>query len=539
MKIFSILKKAVAHFKNLLIKSDRSGCKQNSHKRIVFEKKCMEFFLKKNLPERGEIYGPVLVDGTWDNPNYWFRLNMFLNAITINREQCLGYTGKYSAGLVKKTFKRLGIKHIKFNQNPPIKKSILQKAFEIKNSDEFLKLQFPHEFPAGYAYDYILKKQAVGVPNFKARSFRKAISDVFVSIANAERIINERKPSLIILSHMLGCPATALAWLGVKKKIPVCVLYGDFGCFRFIKLDKTDDIFLGQSRPKPQDIAELSLEQKEKLKVVGLECIKKRLNGECNDIGSLTAFGKKTNSWNKLRLCQEFHWSDKKPIVTIYTATWYDWPHIYGMKNFCDMKDWVDSMFHVIKKCPDFQWLIRPHPLESWYGKLSITDYIKNMDAPHIRLLPNGVNGKNILDITNGVVTYHGTIGLEAAVLGKPVLLADRGWYHDMEIAKYSESREDFFNSLRSGDWLNGTSAQSEDRAKLIAGFHFARPAWHNGWSLDDDSLQFALYDKIPDMINKYKSEIELEILSIAKWWDSSSSCYNVWKIMESMDYTS
>ena len=36
-----------------------------------------------------------------------------------------------------------------------------------------------------------------------------------------------------------------------------------------------------------------------------------------------------------------------------------------------------------------------------------------------------------MIENADALVTYHGTSALEYASLGKPVMVADRGWYHD------------------------------------------------------------------------------------------------------------
>ena len=118
------------------------------------------------------------------------------------------------------------------------------------------------------------------------------------------------------------------------------------------------------------------------------------------------------------------------------------------MKRFTDMLDWLQVTIEKASLKKDILWLLKPHPMEKWYGGVKLSDLVKNQLPENIILLPENYSGKEILEISDGLVTFHGTSAIEYAAMGKAVLVADKGWYHDCDFVLFPKSREDYSNLL-------------------------------------------------------------------------------------------
>ena len=109
-------------------------------------------------------YRNILIDGMWDNPNYWIRFNLIRAAMGYKNVNEIGILGKYNRKNVKNIFSKLGINNlIDYELNSTISKKNTKKAnFLIKNtktSSDILKWDLPHQFPSDIFYDAILKRQ--------------------------------------------------------------------------------------------------------------------------------------------------------------------------------------------------------------------------------------------------------------------------------------------------------------------------------------------------------------------------------------------
>ena len=82
-------------------------------------------------------------------------------------------------------------------------------------------------------------------------------------------------------------------------------------------------------------------------------------------------------------------------------------------------------------KNKDVIWLLKSHPAEKWYGGLTLEQTIKGKLPSNIILLPDDYSGKAVMDVSDALVTIHGTSAIEYAAHGKPVLVADKGWFQD------------------------------------------------------------------------------------------------------------
>jgi hypothetical protein len=102
---------------------------------------------------------------------------------------------------------------------------------------------------------------------------------------------------------------------------------------------------------------------------------------------------------------------------------------------------WLEKVLEVIKAHPETLFVIRAHPDESRPGKASresVTDWVQTSGAA---LLPNVVfvgpddyfSSYEMIQRAKIVMIYNSTIGLEASIMGVPVLCAGKARFTQLE----------------------------------------------------------------------------------------------------------
>jgi len=150
----------------------------------------------------------------------------------------------------------------------------------------------------------------------------------------------------------------------------------------------------------------------------------------------------------------------KKTAVVFSHITW-DESFFHGEDLFDGYEEWLVETVKAACKNQAVNWVIKLHPYNA--KKLSANDVrsepseaiaIRNAveSLPsHVKLLysDTDINTFSIFDLTDYCLTVRGTIGIEMACFGIPVLTAGTGRYSGRGFTVDSRSREDYFDKLR------------------------------------------------------------------------------------------
>jgi capsular polysaccharide biosynthesis protein len=481
--------------------------------------------------------GAVLVDGMWDNPNYWIRYALFRAAIGSACGRELGVVGPHRAAEGRRTLKRLGISRVvqilDLRGDLAVHRREARRLLaQTRTPAEILEWSLPGGMPADFVYDGILKRQRAAIVDLGDRRLIGYVTEALASIASAEALLDSDRFELILLSHAVNFQFAALAWSAVRRGIPVVLLYGNYGVPRFVKLVKPADLYDTTDRPKGVDLDSISEARGAALAAVGSEYLEQRLGGRTDDIGARYAYQKANAYVSRATLVEKFGWDPDRPVVGVYASNWFDFPHPCGMSHFRDFLDWIQATLNVARRQPRVNWLFKAHPCDQWYGGVTLSDLMPPLDKRgHIQLVPIDWNGSAVLNGVDAVVTYHGTVGIEAAAAGKPVLIADRGWYHDAGFATWPQSREEYLEALATDWWKAVDLHVTRPRAQIFAGWYFGRPAWQRGFVLTDDTVQAPIYARIPELFAENEEAIRRELDTIRAWFASDRRHYHTFKM--------
>ena len=223
-----------------------------------------------------------------------------------------------------------------------------------------------------------------------------------------------------------------------------------------------------------------------------------------------------------------------KKVIAVYISNWFDVPHLFGMNRFLDILEWTKATIEEASKNEEVIWLIKPHPAEEWYAGPSLQESLAIDFPSNIILLPNNYSGKSVMESSDALITFHGTSAIEFASSGKPVLVADKGWYHDCDFVLYPKSREDYLNILKTNWFENVNVQRTKEKARLFAGVYFGMTSWQGRAILPDDVDKEKIRKILPEFVKKYKSIIKKEIKIMKSWLEDGSIDYHTFKMIKS-----
>jgi hypothetical protein len=123
-----------------------------------------------------------------------------------------------------------------------------------------------------------------------------------------------------------------------------------------------------------------------------------------------------------------------KQIVPIFTNVIFDTSQPHANTVFSDMFKWLDAVLEVMEAHPETLFVIRAHPDETRTRKASLETVGGWVERNSVEQLENVVfvgpkeylSSYELIQRSKFVMIYNSTIGLEASIMGMPVLCAGR-----------------------------------------------------------------------------------------------------------------
>ncbi len=143
-----------------------------------------------------------------------------------------------------------------------------------------------------------------------------------------------------------------------------------------------------------------------------------------------------------------------KKIVPIFTNVIFDTSQVHANTLFADMFAWLDEMLKLIKAHPETLFAIRAHPDEMRPGtrkqsRQSVTQWVqaKGVDKLLNVIFVNSneyLSSYALIERAHFVMVYNSSIGLEASIMGKPVLCAGAARYTQYPTVFFPASAEEY-----------------------------------------------------------------------------------------------
>jgi hypothetical protein len=145
-----------------------------------------------------------------------------------------------------------------------------------------------------------------------------------------------------------------------------------------------------------------------------------------------------------------------RQTVTVFSNVIFDTSQVHANSLFNHMFEWLEAMEDVFKTHPDTLFVVRAHPDEDRPGKSSEEDVASWVSKSRIEEAPNVVfispaeriSSYELIRRSKFVMIYNSSIGLEAAILGAPVLAAARSRFTHEPTVFYPDSQQEYMASL-------------------------------------------------------------------------------------------
>ena len=322
-------------------------------------------------------------------------------------------------------------------------------------------LHYEHPLPASWVPDSVsavsLPLGALVLPSVRWRLRRMTLADdeptrflvreFILSAWNVARefngLLERSNPQAVIVFNGQLFPEATAYWLAQRRGIRTIThevsMYPVSGFFT-----------AGQATALPMPIAndfELSPEQNARLD----ELMQNRFQGKFSMAG--IRFFPEMKGLNETFLQKA---AGFKQIVPVFTNVIFDTTQQHANAFFADMFRWLDAVLEKARQHPETLFVIRAHPDEARPGKTSLESVAMWVERSGAAAVPNLVfiapdqylSSYELIRRSKFVMIYNSTIGLEASIMGVPVLCAGSARFTDFSTVFFPESREAYLEQL-------------------------------------------------------------------------------------------
>jgi capsule polysaccharide export protein KpsC/LpsZ len=136
---------------------------------------------------------------------------------------------------------------------------------------------------------------------------------------------------------------------------------------------------------------------------------------------------------------------------------------------------WLDDLLGLIEAHRDTLFIVRAHPDEDRPGKASRQSVAEWAQERNLASRPNVfffgpsdyVNSYGLIERSKFVLVYNSSIGLEATLLGVPVLCAGRARYTQWPTVTFPASREEYARLL--AEWIGAPRLAFDESQRVYA----------------------------------------------------------------------
>lgn len=311
---------------------------------------------------------------------------------------------------------------------------------------------------------------------FEVNVLREKLFYAMVEVKIASKIIEKEKPDLLFTLHGIYSTWGPFVEYFRKKGIDT-VIYGNqvlrLGHFIFGRNWELNDI-VSKNHWNNFSRYPLSAEEKERIDIY----FGRRAKNKAKD---QDMYVENFNEKIKKDLILKLSKAKYLRRYVLYTNVAWD-SAIKGRTSevFDNVFDWLDTTINFFKNKKDCQLIIKPHPAELVIDKCSkgIVDYIKERHG----ILPENIivlqpdvplSAYDLINSNSIALVYTGTLGLELAVSGVPVIAASHVHYQEAGVVKNIKTLEEYLNLLGNPEEIISFAKANIELAKKYAYFYF------------------------------------------------------------------
>ncbi|MCJ7626706.1 MAG: hypothetical protein MUO76_24710 [Anaerolineaceae bacterium] len=250
-------------------------------------------------------------------------------------------------------------------------------------------------------------------------------------------LLDDVNPSVVVVFNGMFYPEAAARWVAQKRIPPLKVISHEVGLRPFTGFFTT-----GEATAYPIDIPEdFDLDLGQLLQIE--KYLEQRFKGNFSMAG--------IRFWPEMKKIEAEFWdkaSNFTQIVLVFTNVIFDTSQSHANVVFPHMFAWLDLVAEIIRDRPDTLFVIRAHPDENRPGKESCESVADWVTQSGISDLPNIIfvdadehfSSYELIQNSKFVMVYNSTIGLEASLLGIPVLCGGKARFTQLPTVFFPET---------------------------------------------------------------------------------------------------
>jgi len=472
----------------------------------------------------------ILCEGMWDNPNHFFRLGLALAASPeAARCRLIGVLRRPGARRERRTLESLGVREFVYLEEHRLHRAqFIEPARRLLRGTashrDLLRLELPHGFPAYGYYDTVLKVARDPQPALASPLWLTVLAEVLRNLAIYDDLFGREQIVRVFSSHPWKSEFATLCWTAIHRAVPCYYLTGFCETTRIRFLETVDDFATPVEHLPLEQFLALPPSAQARLIAYGRGYLAERERGASSDINTRHAFRPEARELERSAARRALGVPDDRPLVAVYSQVWFDFPHTFGMQHFTDFLDWIRFTVAEVAGHTQLTWLLKPHPCDPWYGSLRLADVVGRLPS-HVRLCDEATDSTTVQLASDAIVTVHGTIGIEAAARGLPVLCADRSYYSDWGFTHVAKSRDDYAALLASIHTLPAPTDEQRGRAMAFAALSLAPPPTGLLRTSCDTSGPM-LYREILSRLDGDPAALRAETKAIEEWLGTRAPSY-------------
>lgn len=204
--------------------------------------------------------------------------------------------------------------------------------------------------------------------------------------------------------------------------------------------------------------------------------LKKKKKGEIGSLYTGSVIYQRANrnktKINKKKLFQKLNIKNNKfkKIILVAAHAFSDCPHINGFFVFRDYYTQLKETLEFISNTKSLErhlWIIKPHPSAYKFKEQGIAEkLIKKYIRKNIKLCPTKINTKDLIKVSDHVITGRGSIGLETACAGKYSILGGSAAYSKIGFTLDPKNKKQYFEFIKKIDSIKPLKKTQVKKAK-------------------------------------------------------------------------
>ncbi len=419
---------------------------------------------------------------------------------------------RYSLDRQKEYYKSLGLRNIKFmyeyaeEGDRDISNAYISEESFIKiEKEEIFELNYEGVEIGLHALSTLIRELHANEINMSSVKFRKLlwkkVQQSIIYCIQLNRVFASVKPDKLLIFEKGYTPNGELLQLGIKNEIDIVqsVIGSQYDKFQFKRYSRKNILAHPVSIDRQtwgdllkENIGETILDE-----YLNIHKKNYKTNNWFSRVG--TQEGKRF--FNSEEITDLLALDRNKKTAVVFSHILWDGSFFYGKDLFEDYSDWLVQTVKAAVLNTDVQWLIKVHPVNIWKLKQENAasepaDYKliqdKVGDLPdHVKVVTADCpfTTSSLFGVVDYCITVRGTVGMEFACFGIPVLTAGTGRYSGLGFTNDSSSKEEYLQKLSSITQIPRMDSHSVYLAKLhfYSLFHL-RPLQWQSFKINEES---------------------------------------------------